>query len=71
MGLKDEEVELLLWIDEQSKAWVMGRGGGQPSLPQNISDRLCHSLSAPCTVVFLLHESKIKLATSRYFQFCT
>lgn len=28
MGLQDEEVELLLWIDEQSKAWVMGRVGG-------------------------------------------
>lgn len=33
MGLKDEEVELLLWIDEQSKAWVMGRGGGTAQPP--------------------------------------
>lgn len=37
MGLKDEEVKLLLWIDEQSKAWVMG-GDSPASHRKSVTD---------------------------------
>lgn len=53
MSLKVREVKLLLWMNEPSKAYMMGEDS--PSLLQKIGDGMSHPLSAPYPVVLLLH----------------
>lgn len=51
-GLKEQKVELLVRIDEQSEARTIGEGGSV--VPTAKYDRTSHSPSATCTVVLLL-----------------